>query len=186
MYLHQNAYTEQIIKRFEMIAAKTVEIPADLHMILEPVIDNSISTVSFREAVGSLLFLATVSRRDISYAVNSVSRFLSNYNDSHWRAVKRIIRYLKGTINLVIVYGKGIRNPDSDISLKGYFDSDYASDLGTRRSTTGYIFILTGGPITWGSQRQKMVRQKRAFLCHTQKLKYNITIEYSSGGNVRI
>lgn len=163
MYLHQSAYIEQIIKRFEMTAAKTVEILADPHVILEPVIDNSIPkpNVPFREAVGSLLFLVTVSRPDISYAVNSVSRFLSNYNDSHWRAVTRIICYLKGTINLGIVYGKGIRNPDSDISLKGYSDSDYASDLGIRRSTTEYVFTLTGGPITSESQRQKMVSLNR-------------------------
>ncbi|KMQ91779.1 integrase core domain protein [Lasius niger] len=138
-----------------MIEAKGISIPVAPHVTLEFATDDNVNKlkVPFREAVGSLLFLAIVTRPDIAFAVNSVSRFLNNYNDNHWQAVKRILRYVIDTISLGIVY----RKIENKIHLVGYSDADYASDVTTRRSTTGYIFILADGPITWTSQRQKMV-----------------------------
>lgn len=138
-----------------MIDAKTVSVPADPHSHLQPVKDEDDCKVKvpFREAVGSLMFLAVVSRPDIAFAVNVVSRYLSSYDSSHWEAVKRIIRYLKGTVNVGIKYENG----GSALKLSGYSDADFASDVGTCRSTTGYVFTLAGGPVTWSSQRQKFV-----------------------------
>ena len=78
------------------------------------------------------MFLAIVSRPDIAYAVNSVSRFLNNYSNDHWRAVKRILAYLSGTI------GHGIEFRGGGSELVGYSDADYAGDVETRKSTTGY------------------------------------------------
>lgn len=129
-----------------MIEAKGISIPVAPHVTLEPATDDNVNKlkVPFREAVGSLLFLAIVTRPDIAFAVNSVSRFLNNYNDNHWQAVKRILRYVIDTISLGIVY----RKIENKIHLVGYSDADYASDVTTRRSTTGYIFILADGPIT--------------------------------------
>lgn len=83
-----------------------------------------------------------------------MSRFLSNYDQSHWNATKRIIRYLLQTQSYGIKYSFG---DTEQHELVGYSDSDYANDLDTRRSTTGYIFTLNGAPITWSTQRQQTV-----------------------------
>ncbi|XP_033230350.1 secreted RxLR effector protein 161-like [Belonocnema kinseyi] len=99
------------------------------------------------------MFLAIVSCPDIAYAVNVVSRYLSEYTESHWQAVKRILRYLIGTADFGIMY----KSCGSKLELRGYSDADYAGDVVMRRSTTGYVFMLAGGPITWSSQRQKLV-----------------------------
>ncbi|KAL6419525.1 hypothetical protein ACFW04_013784 [Cataglyphis niger] len=84
------------------------------------------------------MFLTIVSRPDIVYSVSGVSKYLNNYNGSHWIAAKHIIKYLKGTIDVGIY-------------------ANYANDIETRKSTTGYVFILAGRPVTWSSQRQKLV-----------------------------
>lgn len=93
------------------------------------------------------MFLSTVSRPDIAYAVNLVSRYVSNPGTIHVNAVKRIIRYLIYTRDKSIVY-------DCNSELVGYSDSDFAGDLDSRKSNTGYIFLMNGGPVTWASRKQ--------------------------------
>ena len=99
-----------------------------------------------------LMFAAIVSRPDIMHAVGVVSRFLENHTNMHWNAVKRIIKYLNGTINYSIKY-----ESSCSYNLVGYADADYAGDSQTRRSTTGYIFKLCNGPVTWASKLQRSV-----------------------------
>ncbi|KYN50018.1 Copia protein, partial [Cyphomyrmex costatus] len=108
--------------------------------------------IPYRKAVGSLIYIATVSRPDIMFAVSKVSRYLNCYNNTHWNAVKKIIRYLKGTKHYRLVYNK---NKDSNIKV--YSDADYAGCTDTRRSTTGYVLVKNGAAITWNSQRQNSV-----------------------------
>lgn len=98
----------------------------------------------YREAVGSLIFAAIVTRPDIAFAVGVVSRYLDNHGNSHWNAVKRIMRYLKSTSDYEILCGK---SKESEI-VQGFLDSDFANDIDTRRSMTGYIFKLSNGPVT--------------------------------------
>lgn len=88
-----------------MFDAKAISIPADPGIRLEKVNKTNVS-FTFREAVGSLLFLATVSRPDISYAISTVSRYLNDHNESHCQAVKRIFKYIKGTVNYGIMLKK--------------------------------------------------------------------------------
>lgn len=155
VFLHQQAYTRQIIEKFGMSEAKAVNIPCDPHVELRNVKEGEPNqeNVPYREAVGSLMFLTIVSRPDLAYAVNSVSRYLNKHDHSHWQAVKRIFRYLISTSDLGIVY----RGGGSNIELTGYSDANYAQDADTRRSTTGYAFFLANGVITWSSQLQKHV-----------------------------
>ena len=155
MMIQQGDYAEKILGKFRMDDAKAVSVPADPHVALEPVKkdEESENSSPYREAVGSLMFLSVVSRPDISYAVNSVARFLENHNETHWRAVKRVFAYLNGTRDLGIVY----RNEGKDSSLVGYSDADYAGDLETRHSTTSYAFNFANCLVTWSSQRQKEV-----------------------------
>ncbi|KMQ81780.1 integrase core domain protein [Lasius niger] len=144
MFLHQSAYRQRILERFRMTEAKAVFVSTDPHVMLEPVKSKGgeLCNAPYREAVESLMFLATVSCPDIANAVNTVS-FLNSPGESHWRAVKQIFAFIIGTRNLGITYQSGGSKSD----LMGYSDADYASDLETRQSTTGYIFSLANGPV---------------------------------------
>ena len=127
-------------------------VPADPQTPLESFQDYSfIENVPYREAVGSLLYLVTISRPDIAYAVSQVAKFCEKPGKVHWNAVKRIFAYLAGTSTLALQYG-GTVSP-----LVGYTDADYAGDTKTRRSTTGFVFLLNGGPVSWTSRQQTCV-----------------------------
>ena len=89
------------------------------------------------------------SRPDIAYAIGTVSKFCTNPNSQHWAAVKRIFRYLAGTREIGLTYG-------TKPSCEGYCDSDWGSSE-DRQCTTGYVFILNGGAISWASHRQPVV-----------------------------
>lgn len=143
-----------------MHEAYTVAVSAKpgAHLKNSEVVDSQ--SQPYREAVvvGSLIFLATVSRPDIIYAVSQVSRFLNNWTEDHWKAVKRIFRYIKGTIDYKIVYSKSAI-ADPGVSVCGFSDADYEGCVKTRKSTSGYLFLCTNSPITWVSQRQSVVAQ---------------------------
>lgn len=154
VYIHQATYTKMILRRFHMTDANAVAVPADPEVRLEKTRDcDTLIRFPFREAVGSLLFLATVSRPDISFATSAVSKYLNNFNESHCKAVKRIFKYLNGTR----CYGLMYESEKNGLGFFSYSDSDYAGDTDTRRSTSGFVCMLAGGPITWSSQCQKMV-----------------------------
>ena len=108
----------------------------------------------YREAVGSLLYLTTISRPDISFAVNYVSRYTNKPMKSHWKMVPRIFQYLRGTAHLGIAF-----NGNQEVVT--YTDSDYRGDLSTRHSTSD-ILILRGGPLIWLTQKQRHVATSTA------------------------
>ena len=109
--------------------------------------------VPYREAIGSLMFLATVTRPDLAFAVSVVARSMEQPSENDWRKVKRIFRYIKGTISPDIKYGpKG-----KPAVLDMYSDSDYASETSSRKSTSGLICKFAGGAITWKSKLQQCV-----------------------------
>ena len=123
--------------------------------------------VDYRQAVGCLLWIANGTRPDISFAVSQVSRFLEHPGPKHWQAVKRIVRYLVGSMELKIRYSQTASGP---CVTQGYFsgklptstnaayvDADFASCKETRRSVTGYVFMLAGGPVSWNSRKQSSV-----------------------------
>ena len=79
-----------------------------------------------------------------------VSQYMANPGPRHWVAVKQILRYLKGTMYDVLRYGGSYSN----LQVVGYCDADYAGDIDSRKSTTGYVFLLNGGAISWNSKKQ--------------------------------
>lgn len=104
----------------------------------------------YAEMVGSLLYLATSTRPDIAFAAGVLARFMSEPEEPHWVAAKGVLRYLAGTPEVGITFGGA--QP-----LEGYTDSDYAGDKDTRRSTSGFVYMMHGGPISWRSKRQSTV-----------------------------
>jgi hypothetical protein len=104
----------------------------------------------YRRAVGSLMYLAVGTRPDIAYAVQTLSRFVDNPGIAHWEAVKRTMRYLKGTRDWWLVYGGEAKD------LVGYSDAD-GNMHEDRHAISGYAFILNGGAVSWSSKRQPII-----------------------------
>jgi len=158
MSLNQQGYIERVLAKFNMQDCNPQVIPANPSLEPQSHLCSSEDgssektlNIPYREAVGSLMFLAVMTRPDIAFAVGQVSRFLNEPSKSHWTAVKRIMRYLAGTKSYGICY-----QGDCD-ELMVYSDADFAGDTVTRKSTTGYLSILAGAPITWSSHRQGCV-----------------------------
>ncbi|XP_021979508.1 secreted RxLR effector protein 161-like [Helianthus annuus] len=108
-------------------------------------------TTQYRSIVGALQYL-TITRPDIAYAVNQVSQFLHAPTTAHFQEVKRILRYLKGTVSYGLHYSRPVQT-----SLLGYSDADWARCLETRRSTYGYSIFLGGNLISWSAKKQPTV-----------------------------
>lgn len=150
--LHQMSYLKKVLLRFNMDNCNSVTTPAEANHVLSRNDEKRATNFPYREAVGSLMYLAVATRPDISYAVGSVSRFLENPSEEHVSAVKRILRYLKGHQTFGIHF-MNITN----LSLFAFSDADFAGDIDTRRSTTGYMYTFGSGIICWASERQKSV-----------------------------
>jgi hypothetical protein len=104
----------------------------------------------YREAIGSLMYVAVATRPNIAFAVSALSQFLSNPGRAHWEAVKRIFKYLSGTKTLELTYG-GERH-----GLEGYTDADGATQE-HRHAMSGYAFLIDGGAVSWSSRKQELV-----------------------------
>ena len=149
----QCGYTLRILEKFGMSDAKPVSTPMDVTQKLYSVSSSSpVDKLLYQSAVGSLLYLSNWTRPDITYAVNTVAKFSSNPTQAHWTAIKRIMRYLKGTSGFGIRYVKASKQ-----SILGYCDADWAGDADDRKSTSGYVFVLAGAPISWRSKKQTCV-----------------------------
>ncbi|KAF0731296.1 Reverse transcriptase Ty1/copia-type domain-containing protein [Aphis craccivora] len=153
IFIHQSSYCKRILKRFNMEETKVLHITTDPQHSLDSNLSGSLEAgeVPYREAVGSLLYLSQITRPDITFAVNLVSRYLEKPLTIHWN-LKRIFKYLKGTFNYGLIY-------DSSVTpkLRGYSNADYAGDTTTRRSTSRFIFMMGDGIVAWCSQRKKSV-----------------------------
>lgn len=157
--INQEKYINDMLSKYNMRDCKEQSVPAlESKLTKNDSPENgSINQVEmkkkpYRNLVGSLLYSAIWTRPDITYAVSACSRYLENPGEAHWIAAKRILRYLKGTKSLGIEF-----NYSRGLELYGYCDADWASDLDSRRSTTGYVFILAGGSISWKVKVQPTV-----------------------------
>lgn len=149
--LRSSNYIQKILLKFNMLECKVVSTPIS-NQVDHSSSDSADVEFPYKEAVGSLLYLSITTRPDISYAVGIVSRYTDKPLKGHVEMVKRIFRYLKGTTNYGLKYGK----LDEEV-LRVYSDADYAGDMLTRRSTSGYLISLGSSCICWGSERQRLV-----------------------------
>ena len=109
------------------------------------------SRIPYANAVGSLMYAMVSTRPNISHVVGVVSRFMANPSKEHWAVVKWVLWYLRGTSDYCITYNSGHE------LVCGYVDSDFAGDMDKRRLTSGYVFTLAGGAISWMSKLQNIV-----------------------------
>ncbi|KAJ8755226.1 hypothetical protein K2173_019024 [Erythroxylum novogranatense] len=112
---------------------------------------SSFDSSRYRTVLGKLQYLS-FTRPDISYVVNKLSQFMHRPSELHWQALKRVLRYLRGTSTL----GLHIK-PSSSFNLLMYSDADWAGDVDGRNSTSGHILYLGGNPISWSSKKQQTV-----------------------------
>jgi len=105
----------------------------------------------YSECVGSLLYLSVCTRPDIGQAVGALARYMAAPTVAHWEAALGVVRYLVGIVDYGLTFG------GSNETLVGYCDADYAGDLDSRRSTTGYVFLMFGGAVSWSSRLQPTV-----------------------------
>ena len=110
--------------------------------------------VPYANAVGCMMYAIVLTRPDLAHALSVVSMFMATPGKDHWKAVKWVLGYLKGTQEYGLVYGKSVGKV---AGLCGYVDSDYAGDLDRRRSLTGYMFFLDGCLVNWKASLQHIV-----------------------------
>jgi hypothetical protein len=155
VYIHQKKYIDEIVAKYGFSDVATVRTPLDKDTKLSAPKDYNAHPKfrkEYQSKVGSLNFAGNQTRPDICFATGYVARYASNPNRTHIDAVDRIFAYLKNDAGRGIVYsGK------HGLQLAGYVDSDFAGCEDSRRSTTGWVFTLAGGPVSWSSQRQKTV-----------------------------
>ncbi|GKA95859.1 uncharacterized mitochondrial protein-like protein [Tanacetum coccineum] len=139
------------LTRVDLYDSKPVSTPLATHVsFTADGIPYSDSTL-YRSLVGALQYL-TITRPDLSYVVNQVSQFLHAPTIAHFQSVKRILRYVKGTISFGLTFSRPHTN-----TIIGYFDADWARCLDTRRSTYGYSIYLGGNLVSWSAKKQPTV-----------------------------
>ena len=148
IFLSQHRYLRQLLETYSMSNCKPLSCPMDPNSKLSREDNSPIfeDITKYRRLIGSLLHL-TYTRPDLSYSVSILSQFSSAPRQSHWQAAIRVLRYLANTLD----YGLSFRG---GIELVGYSDADWAGDIDSRRSTSGYCFMLGSGLISWKSKKQ--------------------------------
>ena len=109
------------------------------------------SKVPYASSIGNLMYVMVCIRSDIAHEVGVVNRFMSRIGKQHWEAVKWILRYLKGSLDTCLCF------TGASLKLQGYVDADFADDIDSRKSTTGFVFTPSGTTISWALNLQKIV-----------------------------
>ena len=109
------------------------------------------NAVTFLKSVGSFMYAQVCTRPDIAFAVNALGGYLSNPGLNHWKAVKKVMRYLKDTKDYILTYKRS-----DQLEVTGYSDSDFAGCPDDRKSTSGFIFMMAGGAVSWKSVKQTL------------------------------
>lgn len=149
--LHQSKYISTIVDRFNLSNAHPVSTPLDPSIRLIPSTTSNSSDFPYATAIGSLMYAAVSTRPDISYAVQTLSQFTSNFDNSHVTAVKHVLRYLKNTPKV------GTTFYANDITVSGYSDADWGQNPVDRRSISGYTFLVGKSLVSWSSKKQPTV-----------------------------
>ena len=151
--IDQSLYLEKVLKRFGMLECNPVSTPLENGKKFERNLDDvPYELTEYQSAVGSIIYAAVSTRPDLSISIGILSQFMANPSKEHWSGVKRVLRYVKGTMNMGLIYRKS-----SDFNLHGFSDADWAGDEMTRKSMSGFIFKLGDSTISWGSKKQSVV-----------------------------
>ena len=156
--LSQETYINKVLERFRMKDCSPSVSPIvkgdrfNLNQCPKNDLEKEqMKNIPYASAVGSLMYAQVCTRPDIAFAVGMLGRYQSNPGIDHWRAAKKVMRYLQGTKDYKLMYRR-----TSNLEVVGYSDSDFAGCVDSRKSTSGYIFILAGGAVSWRSVKQTL------------------------------
>jgi hypothetical protein len=152
--ISQHRYLESILRKEHMDTANPVGMPLDPNIVLEPNSDRNTGDRSnlYARLIGELQFIANATRPDIAYAISRLSSYTTNPTLQHVSALKRVLRYLLGTRSYGITYSDVLGHPNY---FFGYADAAFAN-VDDQKSTTGYVFMIAGGAVTWYSKWQSI------------------------------
>ncbi len=157
--LTQRPYWEHVLGRFNLANAPLRNTPLPVGILLDqhmsPKTDserNEMVDKPYRPVLGSVMWGQLATRPDLSFAISLLSRFQANPGIEHWKGLLHVVGYIRNTLDYGLTYSR-----DADLNPLGYVDADYGGCRDTRRSTSGYVFTMAGGAVTWSSKRQATV-----------------------------
>ena len=164
--ISQKAYLEAVLKRFDMEAVHPRKTPMETSLKIStadcPAQMNDLVRQQYQSILGSLMYAATMTRPDLANACAQFGRVMANPSEAHLAALKRIVRYVAGTLDLCLKFTNepwtppGYERPVEPLTPVAFSDSDWASNVDDRSSTTGSLVFLCGAPISWRSRSQKI------------------------------
>ena len=156
----QRPYWEHVLNRFSLTNVTPRNTPLPVGILLDsnmsPKTDSERKQMTdkpYRPILGSVMWGQLATRPDLSFSVSLLARFQSNPGIDHWSALMHVIGYIKNTMDFGLTYYRDT----GDISPIAFADADYGGCRDTRRSTSGYVFMMAGGPVTWSSKHQATV-----------------------------
>ncbi|WVZ07203.1 hypothetical protein V8G54_020549 [Vigna mungo] len=157
--LSQKGYINKVLKRLRMEKCSPGIVPiqkgdkfSQMQCPKNDLERKAMESIPYASVVGSLMYAQTCTRPDISFAVGMLGRYQSNLGMDHWKAAKKVLRYLQGTKEYMLTYRKS-----DHLEVIGYSDSDYVGCVDSRKSTFGYVYLLAGGAISWKSAKQSFI-----------------------------
>ena len=156
LFISQRRYIRDILERFKMSECKGTSRPINDFKALFACKESAKITAPYREAIGCLIYLAKTTRPDLLFAATTLSKFNNDPRETHWSEVKHVLKYLKHTEGVGLLYAN---KPSDEITIDVYSDSDFAGNPQGRRSTSGYIVLINGCPVIFGSRQQSGVAQ---------------------------
>ncbi|KAM1053550.1 hypothetical protein ACFX2I_000976 [Malus domestica] len=151
IFIGQRKYAQEVLEKFNMDQCNPVQNPVVPGLKLTRNGGVEVDSTVYRQMVGNLMYL-TATRPDLMFVVSLIIRYMERPTEEHLQVAKKVLRYVKGTVDLGIFYKKG-----GTEELTGYTDSDYAGDQDDRKSTSGYVFMMSSGAVSWSSKKQPVV-----------------------------
>jgi hypothetical protein len=149
--LSQSTYLDKVLKRFIMENSKKQNLLVVKGILLSvtqgPATEKEksvMSNIPYASSIGSIMYAMLSTRPDVALALSLMSRYQSNPCVSHWTVVKGILKYLRNTKDMVLVYGGN----EEELNIKGYVDASFDTDPDDPKSQTGYVFMLNGGAVS--------------------------------------
>ncbi|GJU94538.1 zinc finger, CCHC-type containing protein [Tanacetum coccineum] len=149
--ISQSYYIEKVLKKFNYFDCTPVSTPMDTSE--KPMLNNgqTISQLKYSRVIDCLMYAMTCTRPDIAFAVGKLSRYTSNPGTQHWQAIQRVLKYLKKTMDYKLMYS------GYPLVLEGYTDASWINNTEDNSSTSGWVFLLGGGVISWASKKQTCI-----------------------------
>lgn len=153
MRISQKQYLVDMLKRFKMDDCKPISTPMEYRLKLQYGAEIDRTTHPYRDLIGCLTYAATTTRPDLAASVNCFSQYQSCPTDLHWAYLKRVLRYVKGSLDVGSIY----RRNQSAVTMEVFCDADWANDVADRRSVSGAIFKVFGCTTAWITRKQQTV-----------------------------